>query len=136
MSLPETINLSQPGDHTDADAVVQRNDNAAIQTAVNGLISYLASLAIAGLTGRINSDGTIAAGSGFTCVHTALGEYTVTFTAPFSVAPLVVVTGVGAGFTSQSWGVSPSTTAVVVYGQTGGIGPTNQAFDFYAVAVN
>lgn len=137
MSLPSTIALTQPTTDSPATSADQRNDHTAIQTAVNGLIGYLAAFTpgAGGLTGTINADATTAAGSGFTCVHTATGEYTITFTTPFSVAPLVVVTGVGAGFTSQSWGVSASTTGVVVYGQTGGIGPTNQAFNFYAAAM-
>lgn len=40
MTIPGTITLSQPADDSDADADVQRSDNTAVQTAVNGLIGW------------------------------------------------------------------------------------------------
>lgn len=40
MTIPGTITLSQPADRTPAPASVQRSDNSATQTAVNGLIGW------------------------------------------------------------------------------------------------
>jgi hypothetical protein len=45
--------------------------------------------------GRVNSDGTVAAGTGFTSVKNSTGNYTVTFTTPFSQAPIVVASSFG-----------------------------------------
>ena len=42
------------------------------------------------IAGRINSDGSVAAGSGFSSTRTDKGQYTVTFTTAFTSAPIVV----------------------------------------------
>ena len=49
------------------------------------------------LTGRINSNGTVAAGSGFSCVRNASGDYTVTFSAAYATTPTVVALGLASG---------------------------------------
>lgn len=134
MPIPSAIALTSIADSSLMVAADERNNFAAIQTAVNALIDYLSTLQSGGITGRISAAGAIVAGSGFTAARNALGQYTVTFTVPFAAAPTVLVAGTGTTFTSQSWLVNPSTTQVVVYGQTGGIGPVDQAFNFLAVA--
>lgn len=56
-----------------------------------GILSASGGISVTGgLTGHINADGTIAAGSGFTVSHDSGGRYTVTFTTPFTNPPLVI----------------------------------------------
>lgn len=45
-SLPGTITLLQPGDGTLATASDQRSNDSAVQTAINGLIAYLAGVGV------------------------------------------------------------------------------------------
>jgi hypothetical protein len=53
------------------------------------------------IRGSVNANGTIAAGSGFSVTRTNAGNYTVTFSVPFSAEPTVTLTTYGdsaAGF--------------------------------------
>jgi hypothetical protein len=52
----------------------------------------IAASAAAPLTGQITTTGTITAGSGFTAARNSAGNYTITFTAAFSAAPVVLAT--------------------------------------------
>ena len=67
------------------------------------------------ITGQINADGSIAAGSGFTVAKGGTGTYTVTFTTAFAAVPTVVAT-VGpfatAGIIQAAVVTAVSTTAV------------------------
>lgn len=47
------------------------------------------------IRGRVNSDGTVAAGSGFTSARDAAGKYTVTFDSAFGATPIVVLEPTG-----------------------------------------
>lgn len=88
----------------------------------------------AAITGRVSAAGAQVAGSGFTVAHIATGHYQITFTAPFAAIPVVLVTGEGTTFTSDSWTVEPALGTVDVFCQVGGIGPTDQPFAFTAQA--
>lgn len=49
------------------------------------------------IQGTINTDGTVASGSGFTSSRTAIGDYTITFTSAFTASPVVEVTELASG---------------------------------------
>jgi hypothetical protein len=44
------------------------------------------------LTGRVSSTSTILGGTGFTVTDTGVGTFTVTFNAPYAIAPTVILT--------------------------------------------
>jgi hypothetical protein len=75
---------------------------------VNGEIAFAGGLRPVGapdgvrvLWGRVNENGSIAEGTGFTVAHPSAGRYDITFTAAFPVAPAVLVTKVWMTFGSQ-----------------------------------
>lgn len=93
------------------------------------------------LVGHVNSNGTIAAGTGFTVVRNGTGDYTINFTVPFGAAPIVLVTpgttGVQATATIDTVGASSCRVKIAnnsgAYGGT--IGPSDAEFYFKAESV-
>jgi len=85
--------------------------------------------------GRINSDGTIAQGTGFTATRTAAGSYRVTFTTAFGAAPIVVVTdGTTSGTVAARLksGVAVTTTQFEVTTYNSTFAATDGEFTFFA----
>jgi len=80
------------------------------------------------LTGRVNTDGTIAAGTGFTVSKTT-GVYTITFSAAYAETPVVLVSLVAGGDEIIKTS-GPSITGVIVTTATAGGVLTNTAFAF------
>jgi hypothetical protein len=78
-------NLSSAAPATVSAIIAQGNEPALALT-------FAGALAGASLTGIVNANGTIAAGTGFTVNRTGAGVYVVTFTAAFSAAPDVQMT--------------------------------------------
>lgn len=70
---------------TQAQAAINTIDTAQIAAAA------VTDAKLAMLRGVINSNGTIAQGTGFTCSRTGTGAYTVTFTNAYSAAPVAFV---------------------------------------------
>lgn len=62
------------------------------------------------ITGLVNSGGTIAAGTGFSVVHSATGHYAVTFTGAFPSTPAIIVSVVNNGLTVSCDVISPTAT--------------------------
>lgn len=98
----------------------------------DGTTQTTANTSLVKLAGRINSDGTIAAGTGFTCSKTATGQYTITFNSAFSVIPVITVNafqGAAEIANGNSAWANPdaiSTTSVTIY--TGTIGNGSGGF--------
>lgn len=67
------------------------------------------------LTGRVNADGTIAGGTGFTVAFNGLSTYTITFTTPFAALPVVAVQATNASGAGLS-GVTASQFVVTTQG--------------------
>lgn len=88
---------------------------------VNGEIAFAAGLRPVGATtglrvvwGRVNENGTVAAGDGFVAARLGAGRYDITFPAAFPVPPAVVVTKVWASFGADGGtGVKPRESAIV-----------------------
>lgn len=109
--LPYTIATGQQR----SAAKVQANDEA-LRDYLNGEVTdrldltiptVAAEPALRMIRGRVNSNGTLAQGSGFTCAKTATGRYTITFSTAFSAEPIVVITSMGNEVAAH---VSPSPT--------------------------
>lgn len=67
------------------------------------------------ITGQVNSDGTIAAGTGFTVDHSAgAGLYDITFTTPFDETPTILATAFHSGIANFAMISSPTTASVRV----------------------
>lgn len=89
------------------------------------------------LTGRINPDGTIAAGTGFTCARLGVGAYKITYTVAFAAPPTVQLTPILpvsgnyplAGINSQDAGQVTVNTIVLTTQATVDCG-----FNFWAFA--
>lgn len=81
-------------------------------------------------SGRVSGAGVIQAGTGFTVVRVSAGQYTVTFTTPFTVAPIVVTTAV-INATIYTVITSLSVNAFTVLALNGGVG-TDAEFNFFA----
>lgn len=81
--------------------------------------------------GRVNADGSIAAGSGFTVTKTGVGDYTITFATSFAQAPVTVATGVDPGVSALT-GLATATTVRI---RTADINVAYQdcAFTFIAI---
>ena len=82
------------------------------------------------IAGRVNADGSIAAGDGFTVTKTATGTYQVTFAAGFR--PISMALGASQAMFAV---FLPSTTAWQVTTYTTGSVLTDIAFQFIAVGV-
>lgn len=80
------------------------------------------------ISGRVNADGTIAAGSGFTVAHPGTGTYTITFTSAFAAAPAVVVSN-----NSVLTSIAAGPVAVGSVGVTIGTPAQDGAFSFTAI---
>ena len=91
--------------------------------------------------GRVNANGTIARGSGFTVNKFATGRYTITFTTAFAAVPVVVATvestGGATGATILHDAATPTTTTTATVSTLISSGGTfsDKAFDFIAMAV-
>lgn len=92
------------------------------------------------IRGRVNGDGTIAAGTGFSITRTATGRYTITFTSAFSAVPVVLLTPrAGAGGATAATAVidnfnaAPTTTSTRVFILSAGT-YTDLEWDFMAIA--
>lgn len=111
MPYPDALSLETIATGSGMLSAPVRNNDAAIQVEFNKLQAFFAALASASegqvpvwsgggwtvgaatpvvVRGRVNADGTIAGGSGFTVVKDATGVYTVTFTSEFAAVPVVV----------------------------------------------
>jgi hypothetical protein len=87
------------------------------------------------IRGKVNSNGSVLEGSGFSAVRTAEGEYTITFTTPFAGTPTMVASPeyvVQQDF-NIAWidTVSPSQMRVILV-NFAGHGPDDGAFHFIA----
>lgn len=89
------------------------------------------------LTGVINSDASIAGGTGFSVVHTGTGIYTVTFTAAFTATPTVQVTMLDtlAGQWQGNFMSQLSNTGFVARFKSNAGAATDVAWTFLATAV-
>lgn len=74
-------------------AAISSRDEPVVTIAAGGVATPSST---AMLTGDVNSNGTIAGGTGFTVNHSGTGIYIVSFTNPFSSSPVPVVTPKGA----------------------------------------
>jgi hypothetical protein len=83
--------------------------------------------------GTVNSDGTIASGSGFTVNHTGTGVYAVTFTTAFTDTPAVTATAITDGVTSLDTLASGSFGCGVHAGSIVGGNRADRQFSFIAV---
>lgn len=137
MSLPSSIALTTIADDSDIDAAPHRNNYAAIQTAVNGLIAWGATVGVAsGLTGLIASDGTTTAGTGFTSARSSAGVYVITFSPMLTAVPVVIAQSLfTSGFISAVFTVAPTTGGFTVTTFSGG-SPTDCAWNFFTVPVS
>lgn len=86
------------------------------------------------LTGRINANGTIAGGSGFTCVRNAVGDYTITFSSAYATTPTVVATGLASGGASLVELFAVSTTSFEVITFDSAFNDTDRPWHFLATA--
>lgn len=82
------------------------------------------------ITGRVNADGTIAGGTGFTVAFNGLDTYTITFTTPYAAIPAVVVHTTNG--TLQGTGLSGVTASQFVVKTPGA---TAAPFNFLAVPI-
>lgn len=90
------------------------------------------------ITGRVNANGTIAAGTGFSVVRNAAGNYSVTFTTAFANVPNVQLSAddVASSGTGVSWkNKTASGFDVHIADMIGGPTYVDGAFDFLAVTV-
>lgn len=97
------------------------------------------------ITGVIRDDGVIIAGSGFTCVRNSAGNYSITWSVPFTVAPIVIgqqgyeadwnreALFMNPAFTTRTF---PTTIGMGVLTRTGGGTPSDQGFSFIATEVS
>lgn len=85
------------------------------------------------ITGQVNADGTIQAGSGFDVDHSGTGVYTITFHAAFGSNPTVLAAGKADATIPQvtDIGLSPTSVTIVVVSSAGG-GLEDQPFNFVA----
>lgn len=81
--------------------------------------------------GSVNSSGTKTAGEGFTSVRNSSGNFTITFSTAFSVAP-VAVASITASGTITANVTAASTTALTVLTFVGG-SSTDSGFNFVAI---
>lgn len=88
------------------------------------------------LRGRINTDGTTAAGSGFSAVKNVTGDYTVTYSSAFGAIPLVLLAVVSPNDTDvrQIFLMASSATAFHVLTTTFPGVNTDCTFSFAAIA--
>lgn len=88
------------------------------------------------IVGRVNADGTVAGGSGFTVTRNSAGDYTINFTVPFAAAPAVSATPIDSGVTTYTWKLHTlaAGSARVKFAPTGG-GALDVAFTFAAEKV-
>ncbi len=89
------------------------------------------------ITGIVAANGTITAGSGFSVNRTAAGIYVITFTSPFSAAPVVVANLLDdtSGHFVRVRTVTTSGFTLEVRGTDFGQPGIDTAFDFIATAV-
>lgn len=85
------------------------------------------------VAGTVAADGTISTGTGFTIAKGVSGLYTITFAAPFSVTPAVVVTPIIASGGNRTVSIrnNSASSVDVVTGSDAGVG-VDQAFGFLA----
>lgn len=99
-----------------------------------GILSATGGISVTGgLTGIVNANGTIAAGSGFTVNHTGTGVYVITFTNPFTTTPVVLVTPIVAVGNAEAFvtAVSPNSVTIEIFGGAG----VDEPFNFIAQPV-
>lgn len=84
------------------------------------------------ISGRVNADGTVAAGTGFQVAKAATGSYTIRFVPPLRSASAAVANthGNGVGYAAQGQGLTGQSVGVLTYG--GGI-PADVPFAFEVV---
>lgn len=86
--------------------------------------------------GRVNADGTIARGKGFTVSHPSTGSYTITFNPPFIEIPAFIPAAnlatfaVGNNCTVSSGALSTSSASVTIVVNSA---LTDRAFEFIAI---
>lgn len=89
------------------------------------------------IAGAMADTGTIVIGSGFACVHNGLGDYTINFTNPFPITPVVLVS-VGQNNINAGMMIHPSRTysgatfSVAIYNAPGTAGE-DAPWNFLAV---
>jgi hypothetical protein len=82
--------------------------------------------------GRVNADGTVAQGTGFTVNKTGAGAYEITFTTAFSALPIVLAVTHESN-RSASVDVPSSTSVVVIRTANYNVGQADYAFSFIAI---
>lgn len=87
----------------------------------------------ASVRGKVNADGTIAQGSGFSVSHPGTGRYVITFSTAFATAPVVVASPLS-GQIFPRIAVDSSTTSVEINMLNTGNSLTDVAFHFIAEA--
>lgn len=87
------------------------------------------------VSGNVSGAGAIVAGSGFTVNRTAVGRYTITFTAAFPTVPFVTVSPIiiGGGETALLSGAATITQASISTIQLPGVTYTDVGFNFHAI---
>lgn len=83
------------------------------------------------IRGRVNSDGTIALGTGFTISKTGTGAYTINFSTTFSSAPTAVASATNAAHFSNVGLPSTSSVAVATYNSSAAA--ADAAFNFIII---
>lgn len=116
------------------------NTAAKLTVGANGSVLAAASGETTGLIwkkmvwGRVNADGTAAAGSNFTSSKTATGRYTVTFDSAFSTAPVAILTPYATAATQFIFLIATPTTTTLSIDCTSFAGSdTDKAFSFLAI---
>jgi len=105
-----------------------------VQNPVTVSTSVSVSGAGANITGKVSGAGAIISGTGFTVAHPATGQYTITFTVAFSVAPIVLAMPLAGAVNELA--TAPTTTgcSIAVFNTITGAGIDEQ-FDFVAMPV-
>ena len=83
-----------------------------------------------GVTGRVDTDGTILAGTGFTVSHGGTGTYTITFTTAFSNPPFFTAEGKSSGAEVDGITITALTASAVTFFIRDG--SNDRAFVFFA----
>jgi hypothetical protein len=86
------------------------------------------------IAGRVNPDGTTAAGDGFTVVKGSTGVFTINFPAGFRLTTCTVSEASGENYSCTVSAFTASSVNVVIY-LANTAAATNQAFAFIAVGV-
>lgn len=149
--VPDLLALTSIADGSPRNAAPVRNNFSAIQTAVNALKTALAGgaagqvLTSAGpdavswgtapariVRGRVQSDGSVLNGGGFSVNHSATGTYVITFAA-FSQVPAVTCLPDGGASPFLAMGGAESASGVTIFITNPSGTLTDRAFYFTAI---